>query len=97
MVVFKNNYYTALENVIANTDFDSTKWQQINKDQIKTGLLPNFNYNAQLLENIYDLNNQPANSDINQFSNSLIGFLKLNTLRLLYLILKDLFYPLLVK
>ena len=80
LVVYKNNYYTALENVIANTDFDSTKWQQINKDQIKTGLLPNFNYNAQLLENIYDINNQPANSDINQFSNSLIGFRERNYL-----------------
>jgi len=74
LVEFKNNYYTALENVIASTDFNSTKWEQIDKDKIKTGLLTNFTYNAQLLEDVYDINNQPKNKRISQFSNGLIGF-----------------------
>lgn len=74
LVLFKNRYYVALQNVLANVDFVASNWQEIPKDNIKTGLLKNFTYNAGILENVYDINNQPADRTLNQFSNGLIGF-----------------------
>ena len=74
LVSHKNNFYTAINNTIAKQDFDPADWKRIDADQIKTGLLPNFSQNAQLLDEIYDINNQPKNREIARFSNSLIGF-----------------------
>jgi hypothetical protein len=73
LVSYKNNFYTAINNLIAK-DFDPADWKRIEADQIKTGLLPNFSQNAQLLDEIYDINSQPKNKEIAKFSNSLIGF-----------------------
>jgi hypothetical protein len=74
LVSYKNNFYTAIENIIASQDFNPAHWKRIAATQIKTGLLPNFSQNAQLLDEIYDINNQPKNREIARFSNSLIGF-----------------------
>ena len=74
LVSYKNNYYTSLQDINATTTFISTNWQLLNANQIKTGLLANFSYNAQMLENIYDVDNQPGKKIFNQFSNGLIGF-----------------------
>ena len=74
LVNYKNKFYVALSNLIGTVDFSNTQWKQIPESQLKTGLLNNFSYNAQELENIYDINNQPANQTINKFSNGLIGF-----------------------
>jgi hypothetical protein len=80
LITHKNNTYVALQNIIASTDFIAAYWRQIDSRTIKTGLLANFSYNAQLLEDVYDINNQPKNKQINQFSNSLIGFRERNYL-----------------
>ena len=74
LVTFKNKFYIALANVIGTTDFTNSQWKQIPESQIKTGLLNNFSYNAQGFDNIYDINNQPQDEQINKFSNGLIGF-----------------------
>ena len=74
LVSNKNNFYTAIENIIASQEFNPAQWKRIDADQIKTGLLPNFSQNAQLLDEIYDINSQPKNREIARFSNSLIGF-----------------------
>ena len=74
LVSYKNNFYTAINNLIASQEFNPANWTRIDADQIKTGLLPNFSQNAQLLDEIYDINNQPKNREIAKFSNSLIGF-----------------------
>ena len=74
LVVYKNLYYTALENVAASTDFDTAIWKQIDQSQLKTGLLPNFANNAKAFESMYDIDNQPFNDNINFYSNGLTGF-----------------------
>jgi len=74
IVTFKEQYYTALSNVIASSEFDQNNWQMIDRLSIKTGLLPNFAYNAQKFENIYDVDNQPVDSGLDAYSNGLIGF-----------------------
>jgi hypothetical protein len=74
IVNFKEQYYTALVNVIASAEFDRRNWQMIDRLTIKTGLLPNFAYNAQKFENIYDIDNQPVDGGLDDYSNGLIGF-----------------------
>jgi hypothetical protein len=74
LVTHKNNYYVALTNLIGTTEFLSSQWKQIAENQIKTGLLNNLSYSAQEFDNLYDINNQPQNLQLNKFSNGLIGF-----------------------
>lgn len=74
IVEFKEQYFTALENVVAASEFDRTVWTLIDKSSIKTGLLPNFAYNSQKFENIYDIDNNAADFDLLEYSAGLIGF-----------------------
>jgi hypothetical protein len=74
IVTFKEQYYTALNNIIASIEFNQNDWQMIDRLSIKTGLLPNFAYNAQKFENIYDVDNQPVDGGLDAYSNGLIGF-----------------------
>ena len=78
LVSHKNDFYTAINNLIATQEFNPADWTRIDSDRIKTGLLPNFSQNAQLLDEIYDINSQPKNREIARFSNSLIGFRERN-------------------
>ena len=74
LIQYKNQYYTALQNVVASTDFEFQYWQQINSDQIQTGLLPNFSTLAVISKSYYD--SYGAVKDIPQmeYSHSLIGY-----------------------
>ena len=74
IVNFKEQYYTALENIIAAAEFNQAQWRLIERAAIKTGLLPNFAYNAQKFEDIYDIDNAPADSNLLEYSAGLIGF-----------------------
>jgi len=74
LVNFKDNYYYASVEVNAAAEFDFSKWTPIEKSRIKTGLLPNFALNAQKFNNIYDLDNHPADSTLDQFSQGLVGY-----------------------
>ena len=67
--------YLALVDIDATQKFEfSSSWQEVNRKDIKTGLLPNFAFLAQKFENIYDVDNLPAAEDLRKFSNGLIGF-----------------------
>jgi hypothetical protein len=74
LVSYKNNYYVALDKVVATDLFDIKKWKQIAQSSIKTGLLPNFATNAAKFENIYDIDNQPVDGELNFYSNGITGF-----------------------
>jgi hypothetical protein len=74
LVNFKENYYYASSDVPAAVDFDFAYWTPIEKSRIKTGLLPNFAYNAEKFNNIYDLDNRPVDLQLNQLSQGVTGF-----------------------
>jgi len=74
LVQYKNQYYTALQDVIASTTFQFQYWQQLNKSQIQTGLLPNFSMLAAEGKAYY--NDYPSIDSKKQveFSHGLIGY-----------------------
>ena len=74
LVSYKNSFYTALSVVNASESFVFGYWRQIDKTSIKTGLLPNLAYNASKFINMYDVDNQVRDQDINKYSNGLIGY-----------------------
>jgi hypothetical protein len=73
LVTSKGNYYVALTNAIGTAAFDLSKWSQIDRFAIKTGLLPNFAFNAQKFVNLYDIENMPIDETLQEFSSGLIG------------------------
>lgn len=74
IVNFNNSYYTALKSIPASDQFDVNSWSAINRNQLKTGLLPSFGLQAQQFENIYDIDKPPTNENLQLFSAGLIGF-----------------------
>jgi hypothetical protein len=71
----KGIVYVALVDIDPAIEFKiDNNWQEINANEIKTGLLPNFAFMAQKFENIYDLDNPPAAEDLKEFGTGLIGF-----------------------
>ena len=74
LISFKNNYYYATHDVEAAADFNFVNWNPIDKTRIKTGLLPNFALNAENFNNIYDTDNRPVDSQIEELSQGIIGF-----------------------
>jgi hypothetical protein len=74
IVKYNNFYYTAMQDIVASTTFNSIQWTQIQQDAIQTGLLSNFGLNAQQFTRIYDVDNPPINETFQAYSASLIGF-----------------------
>jgi len=74
IVTFNNNYYTALDSIPATTKFNVADWAQIQESDLKTGLLPSLGLLAQQSENIYNVDQPPANETLQLFSAGLIGF-----------------------
>ena len=74
IVIYNNNYYTAIADAPASQTFIITLWAPIKKSDIQTGLLPSFGHNAQLFQNIYDVDNPPLDEKFQKFSAGLIGF-----------------------
>ena len=74
IVKHKTNFYTALRNVPAASDFQTNFWKQISESELRSGVINNFATNAQQGINYYDIDNQPLNEEIQLFSNGLIGF-----------------------
>ena len=74
LVEYKNQYYTALNNITAADDFDFSKWKLLENGEIKKGLLPNFSTNA--VEGIDYYNAYPTvdNKEQTDFSHGLIGY-----------------------
>jgi hypothetical protein len=74
IVKYKFRYYTALQNIIASTDFQTNFWKQIDQGELRYGIINNFATNAQQALSYYDIDNQPLNEESQLFSNGLIGF-----------------------
>lgn len=74
IVVFKDQYYVGLQNVVAATTFDNTQWMQISKASVKTGLLPSLANNAGKFADIYDIDSTVLDSQWEKMSSGLIGF-----------------------
>ena len=80
LVEFKDQYYVALENITATSNFDFSQWEFINREQIKSGLLPNFSTIAKFGEayyNTYDESLEPishASGPDSNYDSGLIGF-----------------------
>ncbi len=74
LVDYKNQYYTALQDVAANPAFQFQFWQQIDASQIRTGLLPNFSTLAVQSQGYYDSYSKIRDEDQLSFSHALIGF-----------------------
>lgn len=74
LVNYKDAYYTAMADVTATTEFDNSQWAQVDKTQIKTGLLPNYANIAKTFESYYDVDNQPYDETLQFYSNGLTGF-----------------------
>ena len=74
LINFKENYYYASSDVPASIDFDFSYWTPIEKSRIKTGLLPNFAYNAEKFNDIYDLDHRPVDLQLNKLSQGITGF-----------------------
>ena len=74
IVVYNNSYYTAPNNISASQVFVLSNWTKIKLSDIQTGLLPSFGHNAQVFQNIYDVDNPPQDENFQIFSAGLIGF-----------------------
>jgi hypothetical protein len=74
LVEFKNQYYVSLEPQSGTQQFDFSKWKQISRNQIKTGLLPNFSTTAVSAQSNYTVYGQNQSETQMQFSHGLIGY-----------------------
>jgi hypothetical protein len=74
LVQFKNQYYVALQNVISSPEFSFASWKQIDRSEIKTGLLPNFSSIAVKSQSSYDSYGYFRDEDQLSYSHGLIGF-----------------------
>ena len=74
IVTYNNSYYTAPTDIVASQTFSLSQWTQISLSALQTGLLPSFGHNAQIFENIYDIDNPPQDKNYQLFSSGLIGF-----------------------
>jgi hypothetical protein len=74
LIQYKNQYYTALQDVAASPSFQFQYWQQIDSTQIRTGLLPNFSTLAVQSQGYYDSYSKIRDEDQLSFSHALIGY-----------------------
>lgn len=74
LVEYKNQYYTALEDIPGSNEFPFNKYKQVTRGEIKTGLLPNFSTIGAAGEFAYDSHAYFKDEQQLRFSHSLIGF-----------------------
>ena len=74
LVLFKNQYYVALNNVAGTTDFSFAYWKQLSSTEIQTGLLSNFSTIAVGSQSFYDSYGQLHDNDQLAYSHGLIGY-----------------------
>lgn len=74
LVQYKNQYYTALDDVPANPVFQFRLWQVIDAKKLRTGLLPNFSTLAVESQSYYDSYGEIRNKEQLDYSHALIGF-----------------------
>ena len=74
LVEFKDQYYVALNNVAASTEFLYAFWKQLSSSEIQTGLLNNFSTLAVGSKSFYDSYGTLRDNDQLAYSHGLIGF-----------------------
>jgi hypothetical protein len=74
LVSYKNQYFVALQKVPESTTFNFNYWKPIDKNRIKTGLLPNLSNSAGRLKHVYDMEYQDRDENFDKYSYGLIGF-----------------------
>jgi hypothetical protein len=74
LVQYKNQYFVALQNIIATETFDFTYWKTADYSQIKKGLLPNWASNAIKAQSYYDPYGYFNDSETIKYSHGLIGY-----------------------
>ena len=74
IVEFNSGYYTAAVDIPASTNFGTGNWTKIKSSDIQTGLLPSLGTNAALFDHIYDIDNPPESTNLQEFSAGLLGF-----------------------
>ena len=74
LVQYKNQYYTALQDIPANTTFQFQYWQVIPASAIQKGLLPNFSTLAVESQSYYDSYAKIRDKNQMAYSHALIGF-----------------------
>ncbi|CAB4133715.1 hypothetical protein UFOVP257_437 [uncultured Caudovirales phage] len=70
----KSVYYTALQDITAAEKFQTNYWKVLPSSELKYGLINNFATNAGQSLSFYDIDNQPINTDMQVFSDGIIGF-----------------------
>jgi len=74
LVQYKDQFYVAIENVIASDTFNFSLWKVADYDQIKKGLLPNLSSNAVRAQSYYDSYGYFNDAENVKYSHGLIGF-----------------------
>lgn len=74
IVIYKRQYWEALQIVQPAEKFDYTYWAPSNYTKVQTGLLANLANKADELESTYDIHKGALNPDMNLMAFSLIGF-----------------------
>ena len=74
LIKYKNQYYVALQNVVATIEFAFAYWKQIAASELKKGLLPNFATIATKSQVYYDSYTNFKDADQIKYSHGLIGF-----------------------
>jgi hypothetical protein len=74
LISYKDKFYYAIVDVAASAEFDFTNWSNIDKSKLKTGLLPNFAFNAEKFNTIYDIDDAISDADLDSLSNGITGF-----------------------
>ena len=74
LVQYKDQYYVAIENVVASDTFNFSLWKQADYNQIKKGLLPNLSSNAVRAQSYYDSYGYFNDAENVKYSHGLIGY-----------------------
>jgi len=74
IVLFKNNYWSAMDIIQPKEKFDYQDWVKSNYSLIQEGLLPNIANKADQLANSYNINTANLERDNDLLSYGLIGF-----------------------
>ena len=74
IVQYKNQYYTALQDIIAANEFQFQYWKYLDKSQIQTGLLSNFSSISHKGAEYYDSYSSFNDADQVAYGHGLIGY-----------------------
>jgi hypothetical protein len=74
IVIFKSEYFTALEKIPASETFEFDNWIKTEYASIKKGLLPNLANRAGLAKTYYNTNEVNLEEDSQKLAKNLIGF-----------------------